>query len=182
MYLHHTTDVPDAPLPVRMNPGKREPFGIIDLGEADMTLASIDDARRLADAAQLVIDHFRVLGHKHPYQRTESSSHCVTCGMLKDWADHAEPEAAAVLAASIEAGTPVVITEDAAPNPPRYVHPAAGERCRAVRPGVGSICTAQRGHDGPEHVAYGVGGHELARWPAASLHIGGNLVPLGGAQ
>jgi hypothetical protein len=54
-------------------------------------------------------------------------------------------------------------------NPPRYVPPGTGERCRAQQSDGGGMCTAQPGHDGPEHVVYGLGGRELARFSADTL-------------
>ncbi len=58
-----------------------------------------------------------------------------------------------------------------APNPPRYVPPGTGERCRAQQADGGGMCTAQPGHDGPEHVVYGTGGRELSRFLVDALRL-----------
>jgi hypothetical protein len=48
---------------------------------------------------------------------------------------------------------------------PRPVSSAPGDpHCGAIASGWG--CTAQPGHGGPDHVAYGPLGNELHRWPA----------------
>src|SRR5579859_1545209 len=62
-------------------------------------------------------------------------------------------------------------TAGAAPvavNPPHHVLPTGERPCQA--PGnknAGYICTAQDGHDGPDHIAYKHGGGEYHRWPVA---------------
>lgn len=58
-----------------------------------------------------------------------------------------------------------------ASNPPRHTL-APGDRA-CTGPGwkdsaSGFVCTAQDGHDGPDHVAYGSRGVEYRRWPVTA--------------
>jgi hypothetical protein len=85
-------------------------------------------------------------------------------------AEPVSPEVADRLYDAIVNGTPVIVSGNAA-NPPH--HAVDGERfCTA--PGYddsdrsGYMCTAQDGHDGPDHVAYKPHGGEWHRWPVAT--------------
>lgn len=66
---------------------------------------------------------------------------------------------------------PAVVAEDEPePNPPHHVV-GAEPCCRADGwddRASGYVCTAQAGHDGPDHVAYEPGGGEYHRWPVAA--------------
>ncbi|HTJ37084.1 MAG TPA: hypothetical protein VL738_27980 [Dactylosporangium sp.] len=65
---------------------------------------------------------------------------------------------------------------EAAANPPHHAS-VLGEKC-CTAPGwnderaSGYVCTAQDGHDGPDHVAYKPGGGEWHRWPVAAPESG----------
>jgi hypothetical protein len=89
-FHNNNSYAPDGDLPVRMNDsGGGEPFGIIDLGHSNLCLDGIEDAQRLFDAAAKVLGYYQMLGQEHAYARGSRSSHCVTCGQLKNAAEHA---------------------------------------------------------------------------------------------
>lgn len=156
---------------IRVNPGEgnREPFAIIALDErsqAEICLDDLDDARRLVRASVDALHRLEasVKGEPHQFD-PDDFQYCTGCGQARGAAIHAEPapaEAAAVLAASIADGTPVVVA-----NPPHHM------TGKMIGPSCGAedgyfICNAQEGHDGPDHVAYDGKDHECHRWPVAA--------------
>lgn len=179
MYITHDEDL-DASRVRTVRPGRSVGPAVIILGrgprlqvdnvaEADALIAAACEAKRLlAGECPAVAEHTgRRCEVEGPHFKHRN-------GMVVWGSGVTEPDPAAhVKAAPTEAHRVQL-----GPNPPLYVAPGTGERCRAEHPGVGSMCIAQPGHDGPEHVVYGVGGRELARFPVADA-LPPNEVPAG---
>lgn len=93
MQIHITPVIPVGELPVAMNPGIGDPFGVIDFGCADLIIQSDEDADRLIRAASR-IKAMRAMGSTpHAWQRMEGTSNrCDVCGLLKKDGPHDDAE------------------------------------------------------------------------------------------
>ena len=192
MQVHVSPTIPDGDLPVRMNPGNGDPFGIIEFGDAELVIESDADAERVIKAAALSIAMRKMIGAPHQFESDAypgaRHGHCLHCGMLSKWADHDPP----VITDSertcpeynngehCHRGGDHGVHRDAngdewrtdgEPNPPHHVT-ADEKACTGAgwndEDISGYVCTAQDGHDGPDHIAYNPGGGEYRRWPAAA--------------
>jgi hypothetical protein len=93
MHAHTSSSVPDGDLPVRMNPGNGDPFGIIEIGGVAINIDTDEDADRIIRAAATLKAMRATLGTPHPYESLNDRGYgaCARCGMLPGWADHAAP-------------------------------------------------------------------------------------------
>lgn len=154
--MYARTDGGDAEgeLPVHLNPGSDDgPFGVMTIGTCTISGISPADAEKIIRAAARIAAFYGALGKPHGYEPGAGryDSHCTRCGMLRRWADHAEPATAAL------ANPPYRVTDDA----PMCSAPDNRD--------AGYACTAQDGHDGPVHIAYNPHqGGEFHRWPMAA--------------
>lgn len=91
--------------------------------------------------------------------------------VIQDRAKHLREEAARPVRYEVRAepASPEAVAAPAAPIAPNPPYHATGQACQAVdNESAGYICTAQDGHDGPDHIAYKLGGGEYHRWPVAA--------------
>ena len=92
MQLHISPHITDGELPVSMNPGSGEPFGVIRFGDAMLSDLSDKDCDRIIRAASRIKAMRATLGtpHQHEDGAGPHGMNCTACGMLPDWDDHAD--------------------------------------------------------------------------------------------
>jgi len=170
-------------LPVADNAGRLELLGVMDPDDMRASLAwLVSFAPQTFDFA-LVRDRKLVerlqdrLDHQHdddpePYCTTCGASAGIFIGHGDAWLHYTGAGTAASPVELYDAGhEPVIGWREAAPpnaNPP---HRATDDeyQCSSLDRDSGSICIAQAGHDGPDHIAHGwQGDGEYHRWPVAA--------------
>lgn len=123
MYLDSSPDIQDGELRAHVNPGDGSPWAVICFAPhvrlADLSLDDCDRIIRAAVNAKRRLSA-ALAGQAHEYRdAADDQGHCDACGLLSTGAVHASiasDEAAAVLAASIASGQPVITEDDEAPT------------------------------------------------------------------
>jgi hypothetical protein len=175
LYVNTKPDLPEGGPYANMNPGNGQPFGVIEFGEdAYVSVKTDDEARRIIAAAAILIEMRKMIGTPHEFEPSGAGSvvdfsHCARCGMLEDSDGHKPVITEPAPDDDDESGedATVAIAESSQAeraNPPHLAHPES--MCRAMEDGY--VCTAQAGHDGPDHIAHGRTEDDVVRrWPVA---------------